>query len=49
MVTSNNLIEDCSFYFGTEFKSGRQKSGSSPNEVDMSLVKSQLIYFHTKK
>ncbi len=26
-----------------------KKSGNSPNEVDMFLVKSQLIYFHTKE
>jgi hypothetical protein len=46
-ATSTNLAEG--FSFCTEFKSSQQKSGSSPNEVDTSLVKSQLIYFHTEK
>ncbi len=45
-VTSTNLIEDLSFC--TEFKSSQQKSGF-PNEVGMSLVKSQLIYFQTER
>jgi hypothetical protein len=36
-------------YSCIEFKSGRQKSGSSPNEVDTSLVKSILIYFQTDR
>ncbi len=46
-VTSTNLIKG--FGFCSEFKSGRQKSGGSPNEVDMSLVKSELIYFHKER
>ncbi len=41
-ITLTDLIKDFSFLC-TEFKSSRQKSGSSPNEVDTSLVKSQLI------
>jgi hypothetical protein len=47
MVTSTDLIEG--FSFCTELKSSQQKSGSSPNEVDTSLVKSQLIYLNTKR
>jgi hypothetical protein len=46
-VTSTDYVEG--FSFCTEFKSGSQKSGSSLNEVDTSLVKSQLIYFLTEK
>jgi hypothetical protein len=46
-VTSTDLVEG--FSFCTEFKSSQQKSGGSENEVDTSLVKSQLIYFHTEK
>jgi len=45
MVTSINLIEDFYLFLCTEFKSSWLKSGGSPNEVDTSLVKSQLIYF----
>jgi hypothetical protein len=48
-VTSTDLIKDFSFSLYTEFKSVQPKSGSSPNKVDTSLVKSQLIYIHTKK
>ncbi len=47
IVTLTNLIKG--FSFCNEFKSGRQKSGGSPNEVDMSLVKSQLIYFQKER
>ncbi len=46
-VTLNNIIKD--FSICTEFKSSQQKFGSSLNEVDTSLVKSQLIYFQTEK
>ncbi len=35
--------------FCTEFQTGWQKVQQSPNEVDTSLVKSQLIYFAQSK
>ncbi len=43
-----NFIKNFNFIC-TEFKSGQQKYGSSPNEVDTLLVNSQLIYFQTEK
>ncbi len=43
-----NFVKSFSLFLCNEFKSSR-KSGGSWNEVDTSLVKSQLIYFHTEK
>jgi len=48
-VTSSNFIEDCNFFSVLSLRAGDKKSDSPQNEVDTSLVKSQLIYFHTKE
>jgi len=37
------------FSSALSLRAANKKSGSSPNEVDTSFVKSQLIYFHTKE
>jgi len=46
-VTLTNLVKD--FSFCTELKSSCLTLAGSPNDLDTSLVKSQLIYFHKEK
>jgi hypothetical protein len=48
-VASDTLTSTKGFRFCAKFLSGKQKSGSSPNDAETYLVKSQLISFHTEK